>query len=62
MDNRESGKAGLDELVDIGAHFEKLSDVQAGFKDTWPRFRGAEFDNIKKSGVRLLDQFAGEVP
>ncbi len=62
MDNRENAMEGPEELVDIGAHFEKFSDVKASFRDTWPRFRGPEFDNIKKSGVRLTEKFGGQVP
>ncbi len=57
MDNRRSEAEGLSEVINIGAFFELFSDVDSEMNDVWPRFRGPEFDNIKKSGSGLIEKF-----
>jgi outer membrane protein assembly factor BamB len=61
LDNR--GKAdSTSENVVIGEHFERFSDSYKEMAETWPRFRGADFDNISKSKVKLKDKFGSEGP
>ncbi|MFC2124367.1 PQQ-binding-like beta-propeller repeat protein [Bacteroidota bacterium] len=62
MDNRETDEAGLNEIIDIGAFFERFNEIEQNLEDTWPRFRGLEFDNIKKPGVDLIDHFSADDP
>ena len=57
MDNRGSEAGGISEVINIGAFFELFTDTDSELNDTWPRFRGTEFDNIKKSGSALLEKF-----
>jgi outer membrane protein assembly factor BamB len=59
MDNREAVSDEMDESVDIGANFERLLGIETNLSDTWPRFRGPDFDNIKKKSVPLINDFDG---
>lgn len=61
LDNR--GKAdSITENIVIGEHFEKFSESYTTLTETWPRFRGADIDNISKSKIRLKDKFGSEGP
>jgi outer membrane protein assembly factor BamB len=62
MDNRSKNESGEAEIIDIGAFFKRFAEREATLSDTWPRFRGADFDNIKKSGIRLVDAFGPQDP
>jgi outer membrane protein assembly factor BamB len=59
-DNRESG--GVAQDVVIGEHFEQFATGYTELTETWPRFRGADIDNISKSKVKLIDEFGSEGP
>jgi outer membrane protein assembly factor BamB len=62
MDNRIStGGDAMEEII-IGEHFEGFSDNVPDLNEKWPRFRGADFDNISKSPVRLIDRFNADDP
>ena len=56
LDNRGEGAVIPD--IDIGAFFETYAEKESDLAESWPRFRGAGFDNISTSPVKLLD-FAG---
>ncbi|MBN1925260.1 MAG: PQQ-binding-like beta-propeller repeat protein [Prolixibacteraceae bacterium] len=58
MDNRGKGNAIAENIV-IGEHFERFSNTIPELKGTWPRFRGADFDNIHKTVTGLIDDFSG---
>ena len=62
MDNRKKGSASANESVKIGAEFKffKAADDIPG--TSWPRFRGADFDNISKEKVRLIDHWGKNGP
>ncbi|MBT6763408.1 MAG: PQQ-binding-like beta-propeller repeat protein [Prolixibacteraceae bacterium] len=59
-DNRGEGLAAED--VEIGEHFEHFATDYEKFTETWPRFRGSDFDNISKSPVKMIDNFGTEGP
>ena len=59
-DNRGKGVAAQE--VKIGEYFEQFSNEYTELSETWPRFRGADFDNISKSPVKLKDKFGSTVP
>lgn len=61
MDNRGKGFAS-EEMIKIGEHFESFGSSVSDLKETWPRFRGKEFDNISKSSVKLIDKFDARGP
>ena len=60
-DNRVQGDAILEE-VNIGEHFERYGNTANGLAESWPRFRGEDFDNISRSPLKLIDGFNGQVP
>jgi len=60
MDNRGAGGAG--DTVLIGALFDRFSDEYTPLGETWPRFRGAAFDNISASPVPLREKFGSSGP
>lgn len=53
-DNRGKGLAQQD--VKIGELFQQFSAEYTEMSETWPRFRGADFDNISKSFVKLKEK------
>jgi outer membrane protein assembly factor BamB len=61
-DNRISPGDSILEVIDIGAGFERFASSIPGLEETWPRFRGPDFDNVSKSGTGLIGSFGGRVP
>lgn len=61
MDERKTGAIAV-QKVNIGEIFTffKTCDDIPGTR--WPRFRGADFDNINKENIRLIDKFGKEGP
>jgi len=55
LDNRGEGAVVAD--IDIGAYGETYNSLETDLNETWPRFRGAYFDNISRSQVPLIDKF-----
>jgi len=55
LDNREEGGAVAD--IDIGEYGEILGTLESQLEGTWPRFRGAHFDNISRDKTDLIDRF-----
>ncbi|GAB1450058.1 PQQ-binding-like beta-propeller repeat protein [Draconibacterium sp.] len=53
-DNRGKGLAAQE--VIIGEHFEQFTTDYTEMSESWPRFRGADFDNISKSPVKLKEK------
>ena len=53
-DNR--GKGLVAQAVKIGEHFEQFATDYIEMSETWPRFRGADFDNISKSPIKLKEK------
>ena len=59
MDNRGKGVA-ASIVINIGEFFEKKSDKETDLKENWPRFRGADFDNIYKTPRKLASSLQGK--
>jgi outer membrane protein assembly factor BamB len=59
-DNREEG--GAAQKVDLGAIFEEYAEDYTELSESWPRFRGSDFDNISKSPVDLIETFPSNGP
>ncbi len=53
-DNRGKGLA--EQNVKIGEIFEQFATDYTEMSETWPRFRGTDFDNISKSSVKLKEK------
>lgn len=61
MDNRGEGVAvNLD--INIGEFYERFSRSKSDLNETWPRFRGAGFDNISRSAIPLISRFPENGP
>jgi len=61
MDNRGAGNAYIQD-VDIGEIFNEIGSHSNQLTGKWPRFRGADLDNISKSDIDLIDRFRDSVP
>jgi len=60
MDNRADSTSEIDENVIIGENFVQLSQFSSELTGKWTRFRGADFDNVVKSDVKLISKFGDE--
>jgi outer membrane protein assembly factor BamB len=61
-DNRVSQADTVQEMVAIGEHFEAFAEASSDLAESWPRFRGKDFDNVSKSPVKLVNGFKGKAP
>jgi outer membrane protein assembly factor BamB len=61
-DNRPPRSDSASEAVVIGELFFEPGGVLTELTETWPRFRGSDFDNISKSDISLINSFGGKVP
>ncbi len=62
LDNRVSETETVEENIIIGEHFERYEENLSDLREQWPRFRGADFDNISKTGLKLIDKFPADGP
>jgi len=62
MDNRKKGAAVAGKPVMIGSEFKFFRTAQDIPGTRWPRFRGADFDNINTEPVRLIDTWGTNGP
>ena len=60
QDNRPDSILSGNEKVIIGQNFAKLSNISSELTGKWTRFRGADFDNINKENIKLIDKFGNE--
>jgi len=60
MDNRGAGGEG--DTVLIGTLFDRYASEYTPLNETWPRFRGENFDNISVSPIPLKDKFGDAKP
>ena len=61
-DNRPPGFTSQTEVVDIGAYFASFDGIPSEAQGSWPRFRGADFDNISKEKIRLASSWDEDGP
>lgn len=58
MDKRNAANnTANNKVVKIGEHFTSFATIKSTLTETWPRFRGENFDNISKSSIKLVDKF-----
>lgn len=56
----QRGKSNLiSEIINIGEFFERFNKSDVSLRDSWPRFRGPNSDNIYKTGNNLINDFSG---
>lgn len=56
MDNRPPMKIRSDSVI-IGEFFDSVGQTDEFLGGSWPRFRGADFDNISKDTIPLLESW-----
>lgn len=56
MDNRPPRKAISDSVI-IGQNFDTLGSLDDALPGSWPRFRGADYDNISKDPAPLSEKW-----
>lgn len=59
MDQRPLKNAGSREAITIGEKFKEYTTYTSTLTGKWPRFRGADIDNINKEKIKLIDSWAG---
>lgn len=62
MDNRPAKDALGSEVVEIGEKFTFYTETASELTGKWPRFRGADFDNIHKGQIPLIDNWGNAEP
>lgn len=60
LDNRPKADTGSNEIINIGESFFYYSDFNSDLEGKWPRFRGADLDNIYKEDVKLINTWRTE--
>jgi outer membrane protein assembly factor BamB len=61
-DSRPEGFSSRTEEVDFGAVFAGFDGLPSEIQGSWPRFRGADFDNISKENIPLVESWGNEGP
>ncbi len=56
LDNRPARDASS-EIVNIGERFDEYSTISTNLTGKWTRFRGADYDNISKEKIPLIDNW-----
>jgi len=62
QDNRPSKESDTNEVVKIGVGFAEYLKKGSELTGKWPNFRGADFDNINKEKIQLIDKFPSTGP
>ena len=62
LDKRPDSNEVLAEDVKIGEKFEFYADEVSALTGKWTRFRGADFDNINKEKIKLIDKWGANGP
>jgi len=57
QDHRPAKDTSSQSAVVIGEKFKEYTTVTSALTGKWTRFRGADFDNINKENIKLIDQF-----
>ncbi len=63
LDNRPARISSSGDSVIIGEHFTRMdSSYISSLTGKWPNFRGAEYDNINKENIKLIDKWPSGGP
>jgi len=61
MDKRPARDTTSVENIKIGEKFKEYKTITSALTGKWPRFRGAQIDNINKENIKLISSF-GKAP
>ncbi|RPH33929.1 MAG: hypothetical protein EHM93_02865 [Bacteroidales bacterium] len=62
QDNRPAKGSDTNEVINIGEKFIEYDKVVSGLTGKWTQFRGADFDNINKENIKLIDKWGKDGP
>ncbi len=62
LDKKNANQSRILESIKIGEFFKRFSKKTPELNESWPRFRGENFDNIHTSNIKLLDKFKSPNP
>ena len=62
QDHRPPHTTDSNTVVHIGENFTFLKAYSSDLNGKWPHFRGADYDNINKEKIKLIDHFGKEGP
>ncbi|MEI6696573.1 MAG: PQQ-binding-like beta-propeller repeat protein [Bacteroidota bacterium] len=62
QDHRPPHSTDSNTVIHIGENFTFLKAYSSGLIGKWPHFRGADYDNINKEKIKLIDHFGKEGP
>jgi len=62
QDKRPDKGSDTSEVIKIGENFIEYSSFTSGLTGKWTHFRGADFDNINKENIRLIDKWGKDGP
>lgn len=62
MDNRPASMSGESDNVAIGALFVAFNGIPSDIQGSWPRFRGADSNNISADKIKLADSWSDVGP
>jgi outer membrane protein assembly factor BamB len=61
-DNKPASLGGRSITVTIGQYAEESAGIPSSISGSWPRFRGADYDNISKEKISLADSWEDSGP
>lgn len=61
-DGRPEDLAADGQAIDLSGEFQEFNGVPSDLPGAWPRFRGADYDNICKESVPLAESWGAEGP
>ena len=62
LDNRPKHSSDANTVIKIGQKYTFLKEYKSTLTGKWPHFRGADYDNINKENIKLIDHFGKEGP
>jgi outer membrane protein assembly factor BamB len=62
MDNRPANMSNETEEVDIGVIYAAFDGTPSDISGSWPRFRGADYNNISSENIKLADSWSESGP
>jgi outer membrane protein assembly factor BamB len=61
-DNKPASLAAGATIVTIGQYFQESTGIPSSIESSWPRFRGADYDNISKENIALNSRWDTKKP